>query len=78
MNDLGIDKKTESTAENNVILEEKEKQLSDIISDCPIYIDDLIKKVSFRVGEINALLTTLELKGVIRILPGRYIVKQNN
>lgn len=78
LNDLGIDKKTESTAENNVILEEKEKQLSDIISDCPIYIDDLIKKVSFRVGEINALLTTLELKGVIRILPGRYIVKQNN
>lgn len=72
---LGIDTAPYDHAEADNALEKREKQLLDIISDSPIYIDELSKRVSLRISDINSSLTTLELKGMIKILPGKYIVR---
>lgn len=62
-------------ANSDIMLTTGEKILLDIISNSPIYIDDLVQNVALRVGEVNSIITSLELKGMIKILPGKYAVR---
>jgi len=75
ISELGINIKVHTT--NNIAIELtcKEKILMDAIDDSPIYIDDLLQKVSLKINEINYILTTLELKRIIKVLPGKYITR---
>lgn len=75
LNALGLEFKEmacESAGEN---LSPAERTVWNIISDSPIYIDELTYKTSMKIGELNSLLTSMELKGSIKILPGKYIVR---
>ena len=41
----------------------------------PIHIDDIAQKIRMTVHEISSTVLTLEIKGLIRQMPGRYILK---
>lgn len=56
-------------------ISEREQKVLSIVGDCPLYIDDLARKTSYKVNEVNSILTALELKGVVRVLPGKFVVK---
>ena len=75
LNELGIDVEIMNEKLNMNGLTSREKVIMEVICDSPIYLDDLLKKVSLKIGEINSILTSLEMKGLIRILPGKYIVR---
>lgn len=74
LSELGIEER-ESKKTNNVCMTPGEKALMDIIEDNPLYVDELFRKISLKVGEVNSLLTALEIKGLIKILPGRFVVR---
>jgi DNA processing protein len=74
--EFGIDLKEQISSSNiELNLSTKEKMIIDIIGNSPMHIDDLIKKTQLKVSEINSLLTCLELKKIIKIIPGRYIAR---
>jgi DNA protecting protein DprA len=75
LSEIGFDISTGRHEENMPSLTNREKIVADIINDSPIYIDDLIERMSLKVSEINSVLTSLELKGVVKVLPGKYIVR---
>lgn len=60
---------------NNYDLTAKEKAVFEVVNDSPVYIDELLQKVSLKINELNSAITSLELKGMLKVLPGRYIVK---
>lgn len=73
LNELEIDiadKKTE-----NYEFTSEEKMIADKIGDSPVFLDVLISRVSMRASRVNSILTSLELKGAVKILPGKYIVR---
>ncbi|HBM73992.1 MAG TPA: DNA-protecting protein DprA [Clostridiaceae bacterium] len=73
--ELNIESKTADRGHYGENLDIREKMIVDALSDCPIHIDDLMRRLSLRVSEINSVITCLEMKGIIKILPGKYIVK---
>jgi DNA processing protein len=75
LSELGLEVETRKTDANTEGLSSGEKVLMDIISNSPIYVDDLIQRVSLKISDINSIITTLELKGIIKVLPGKYIVR---
>ncbi len=54
-----------------------EKQIFDVISATPISFDQLCDRVDLPVGELSALLMSLELKAAIFRLPGDRYVREN-
>jgi DNA processing protein len=50
----------------------KEAALLESLDGNPIHIDELCRSVQWPVSEVMAVLLTLELKGVVRQLPGKY------
>ncbi|MBN1872487.1 MAG: DNA-processing protein DprA [Candidatus Omnitrophica bacterium] len=55
-------------------LTESEREISKYLSHKPVYIDELASKTSMSLEALSPLLLTLELKKVIRELPGRNFV----
>lgn len=53
------------------ILTAEEKRIKDFLSYEPLYIDELAKKSNMGLGKINSLLLNLELKNIIKELPGK-------
>ncbi|RJP61124.1 MAG: DNA-protecting protein DprA [Candidatus Auribacter fodinae] len=49
-----------------------EKKVLNLIGTDPVYIDDIIEKTEFSAPEIAVLLLTLEIKSIIKQLPGNY------
>ncbi len=58
-------------------IDENEKQIFDEISATPISFDQLCDRVDLPVGELSALLMSLELKGAVFRLPGDRYVREN-
>lgn len=56
-------------------MNEMEKTIFDIIGDYPIHIDEIQKQGKIASGELSGTLTKLELKGIIKQLPGKMFVK---
>lgn len=75
LSELGIDYQIKYQESKIPQLNIREKLVMEVVNDAPIYIDDLFKKVSLKINEINSVLTSLEIKGLIKILPGKYIVR---
>lgn len=73
--EIGIDFEIKNIDNAGHSFTPKEKMLLDVISNSPIFIDDLIESVSLKVNEVNSILTLLELKGFIRVLPGKFVVR---
>jgi DNA processing protein len=56
-------------------MDASEKSVYEIIGDYPIHIDQIVRLSDRDAGEILAVLTRLELKGIITQLPGKMFVR---
>ncbi len=56
-------------------LDFRELAILDIVSDTPVNIDDIIQKADLPPFEVSAALTKMEIKHLIKRLPGRYFQK---
>jgi DNA processing protein len=58
-----------------VPIDEDEAILFNIIGDYPVHIDEISRKGKMEAGEVSSLLMKMELKGLVRQLPGKMFVR---
>ncbi|MBZ4645043.1 MAG: processing protein [Petroclostridium sp.] len=58
-------------------LSDEEKVVISHLSTTPVHIDELCRNLEYSVQKINAILTLLEMKGLISQIPGKYFVTTN-
>lgn len=73
LNEWGIDIEDKKTV--NMEFTPDEQLIADKIGDLPVFVDALISSVSMKASRVNSILTSLELKGAVKLLPGKYIVR---
>jgi DNA processing protein len=56
-------------------LEENEKRVYDLLGDYPVHIDDIVREGNMEPGTASAVLMRMELKGIVRQLPGKLFVR---
>ncbi len=56
-------------------IEESETKIYELIGDYPIHIDDIARQGNLEPAVVSATLMRMELRGVIRQLPGKYFVR---
>lgn len=59
-----------------VVLEDREKKFFELLSDEPKHIDELIRESGLGITESSDILLKLELRGLIRQLPGKMFVRK--
>ncbi len=64
-----------SGGENKNPLSKEEIGLIEIVNDEPVHIDSLIKKTNFTIQKLSYILLDMELRGLIKQLPGKHYVK---
>lgn len=68
--------KTDTFKEKPVpLMDESEKGIYDLIGDYPIHIDQITRQGNLEPGQTSSLLMRMELKGIIRQLPGKLFVR---
>lgn len=75
MDNTIIDKKGLSENNTNKSLGKDEETLLNLIDFQPMHIEQLLAESKKTSGELNSIITRLELKGLISTLPGGYIMK---
>ncbi|KPU43923.1 hypothetical protein OXPF_20880 [Oxobacter pfennigii] len=60
---------------NEEKLSEAEKMILSEIENAPVQADKLLHKMKLKIGEFNSVLTSLELKGIVKVLPGKYVIR---
>lgn len=63
------------TAESVHGMDDFEKKIFDILSDYPLHLDDIARSSGMDSGVVSSILMKLELKGVIKQLPGKIFVR---
>ena len=71
-----ISKKTERYVYNS--LTDDERKVYKILSDEPSYIDDVVKESDVELSRVSKVLLTLELKRLIKELPGKQFIRTEN
>ncbi len=61
------------TAKSSEIFSAVDQKIIDFISGSQVHIDDLISSISLSSADILSALTTLELKGMVRQYPGKFL-----
>jgi DNA processing protein len=56
-------------------MEDNEKKVYALIGDYPVHIDDIVREGNMEPGAVSAVLMRMELKGIIRQLPGKLFVR---
>lgn len=56
-------------------MDELERKLYEIIGDYPIHIDQIVRKGDMDAGEVSSTLMEMELKGIVKQLPGKMFVR---
>lgn len=56
-------------------MEDKEKTVWGLLGDYPVHIDEIAREGRLEPGEVSSILTKMELKGLIRQLPGKMFVR---
>lgn len=74
--ELGYDVICESAPQESPHLTNQEKDLFKWIQAQPVHVDLLRDLSGLSAGTLNSMLTILELKGIIKQLPGKYFVKK--
>jgi DNA processing protein len=69
-----LKKRMESKDIPDSTLTSDEKAIKDFLSYDPLYIDELAKKSNMSAGKINSVLLSLELKNMIKELPGKNFI----
>jgi len=80
LDELGLNyahaSKTDTFKENPLPpMEGTEKAIYDIIGDYPVHIDQIAREGRLEPGEVSNVLTRMELKGMVRQLPGKMFVR---
>jgi DNA processing protein len=57
------------------IMEDNEKTIFEIIGDFPLHIDEIAKEAGLEPGTVSSTLMKMELKGLVRQLPGKLFVR---
>jgi len=70
-----VPKRDTFTRESSPLLEEREKTVYDLIGDDPLHIDEIARSARFRAAETASILMRMELKGIVRQLPGKRFVR---
>lgn len=73
LQDFGLTLFPEEKREENLTPEETE--ILEILSSEPFPLEEILKKVNFSPGSVLAALSLLEVKGLVRSLPGNFFVK---
>jgi len=75
---LGIERKARRTDKPNrsANLAHNEKIVYDLVGPAPVYLDEIIEKSNSQAQTINYILMMLELRGLIRKLPGQRYVRE--
>lgn len=69
---------TKASAQPKVKLSPEEKEIFDLISTQPIHIDEITEKSSRTAPEVSVLVLTLEIKQVIKQIPGKFYTINEN
>jgi DNA processing protein len=56
-------------------MDESEKIIFDMIGDYPMHIDEISRQGNMEPKEVSSILTRMELKGIIRQLPGKMFIR---
>lgn len=64
----------EPRAKKKITLSYDEDKVCKLVSMEPVHLEELINRSGFASGQVSALLVVLELKGLVRQLPGKYYV----
>jgi DNA processing protein len=80
LDELGLnysyaDKKDSYTEPPLPPLEDNEKKVYDLLGDYPVHIDDIAREGNMEPGTASAVLMRMELKGIVRQLPGKLFVR---
>ena len=80
LEELGLNypylEKTDTFKEKGVIaMDESEIAIRDILGDYPMHIDQIAREVNLEPGEVSGTLMRMELKGIVRQLPGKMFVR---
>jgi DNA processing protein len=75
MNFPGVPKTERSRMAFPVIMDESETALYNILGDYPVHIDQITRDGNMEPAEVSSLLMKMELKGIIRQLPGKMFIR---
>ena len=56
-------------------MDDMQKKLYDMICDYPIHIDQIVRQGDMDAGEVSSILMEMELKGLVKQLPGKMFVR---
>jgi DNA processing protein len=56
-------------------MDDSERAIYEILGDYPLHIDQIAQEGDMKAGEVSSILTRMELKGIIRQLPGKMFVR---
>jgi DNA processing protein len=56
-------------------MDESAKQIYDMIGDYPVHIDQIVREGNMEAGEVLSLLLEMELRGIVKQLPGKLFVR---
>lgn len=73
--DISKDKANQDKEIENNNLNNEEKVIWESISNEPMHLENIMKLSGFSIGKLNTVITLLELKGLIRQLPGKQFVR---
>ena len=57
------------------LLDGLEKTIYDMIGDYPVHIDNIARRGHLEPGKVSSILMKLELKGIVKQLPGKMFVR---
>lgn len=75
LNFPGINKSDTFIEKEVPAMSEMEKTVYDILGEYPVHIDDIKRKGNLDTGNLSGTLTRMELKGIIKQLPGKMFVR---
>lgn len=56
-------------------MDESEKKIYEVVGDYPIHIDEILRLVHLEPGAVSGILVRMELKGILKQLPGKMFVR---
>jgi len=56
-------------------MSDSEKRVYEILGEYPLHIDEIKVKGNFKTGDLSGTLTKMELKGIVKQLPGKMFVR---
>lgn len=67
--------KTGFRVEHDLNLDDHEKHIVRNIGTEPTHIDTIMKKTGYNIQKVNSIITMLELKGILKQLPGKFFIR---